>query len=181
LAEVVRAEVGDLMLLEVAPDVFGRIEFGGIGGKEMKFEATGLLGGKIADRATVMDAQTIPDNQQIAGDVAQQVPQKLDGLRGANRAGEKLEVEPEPGDAGHRRQGLPSKVILQDRRLAARRPGPGAMGPFAQSAFVDKDDGFALFPGFFFNAGQVTRFQCRMALSSRSSARPVGRWQLQPN
>ena len=35
--------------------------------------------------------------------------------------------------------------------------------------------------GRFFSSGQRWRFQRRMAASSRSRARPAGRWQLQPN
>jgi hypothetical protein len=55
------------------------------------------------------------------------------------------------------------------------------MGALAQSAFVDEDDGAPLAERFFLSCGQRTRFQYRMAFSSRSSARPVGRWQLQPS
>lgn len=181
MAEIVRAEVRDLVLFEMSPDVFGWIEFWGIGRKEMKLESAVLFVDEIANRVAAVNAQAVPNNQQIAGDVAQQVPQKLNRLGGADGAGEKLEIEPEQGDAGYRRQGLPSKVILQDWRLATRSPGPGAVRPLAQTAFVDKDEGFALLLGFFFSPGQVTRFQYWIAASSRSSARPVGRWQLQPN
>ena len=46
---------------------------------------------------------------------------------------------------------------------------------------VDEDDGAPLAERFFLSCGQRTRFQYRMAFSSRSSARPVGRWQLQPS
>jgi hypothetical protein len=55
------------------------------------------------------------------------------------------------------------------------------VGSFAQSAFVDKDDGSALLAGFFFMAGHRTSFQRWIAGSSRWVARPVGRWQLQPS
>src|SRR5215472_4699068 len=56
-----------------------------------------------------------------------------------------------------------------------------AMGSFAQSAFVDEDDGSALFLGFFLISGQRACFQRRILSSARSSARPTGRWQLHPN
>jgi len=51
----------------------------------------------------------------------------------------------------------------------------------AQSAFVDEDDGAALFVGFFLISGQRSCFQRRIFSSSRSKARPTGRWQLQPS
>jgi hypothetical protein len=55
------------------------------------------------------------------------------------------------------------------------------MRPLAQPTFVDEDDGAPLAERFFLSRGQRTRFQYRMASSSRSIARPVGRWQLQPS
>src|SRR6266571_8815237 len=51
------------------------------------------------------------------------------------------------------------------------------MGPFADPGFVYEDDGSALPGAVFFSAGQRFFFQCRMASSSRWTARPVGRWQ----
>ena len=53
------------------------------------------------------------------------------------------------------------------------------MGPLAQSAFVDEEDRAALAERFFLSWGQRTFFHCWIACSSRSRARPVGRWQLQ--
>src|SRR5215467_5706383 len=76
--------------------------------------------------------------------------EELDDLRTANASGKQAKVKVPPGDPRHRRQHLPVKVILQHRRLSPRRPGPTAMRSFAQSAFVDEDDGMALF-GLFFN------------------------------
>jgi hypothetical protein len=54
------------------------------------------------------------------------------------------------------------------------------MRALAQSTFIDEDDGSALFFGFFLSSGQRCFFQRRMDGSFRSSARPAGRWQLQP-
>ena len=108
-------------------------------------------------------------------------PRNSTHLRPADGAGIEPKVEIPPGDAGRRRQRLPVEVVLQHRSLSARRPGAHPMGPLAQSALVDEDDGAPLAERFFLSCGQRTCFQCRMACSSRSSARPVGRWQLQPS
>jgi len=94
---------------------------------------------------------------------------------------EKDESKVPPRYSRHRRQRLPVEMELQDRCLAARCPGATAMRSFAQSAFVDEDDRAALVFGLFFNAGQRACFHRRMLSSSRSSARPTGRWQLHPN
>src|SRR5215475_4627969 len=107
--------------------------------------------------------------------------EELDDLGTANGSGKQAKVKVPPGYPGYRRQHLPVKVILQHWRLSPRRPGPTAMGSFAQSAFVDEDDGTALFLGFFLISGQRSCFHRRILSSSRSSARPTGRWQLHPN
>src|SRR5207245_1344456 len=89
------------------------------------------------------------------------------------------EVEVPPGDAGRRRQHLPVEMMLQYRGLPARRPGPHPMRSFAQSAFVDEDDGAPLAEGCFLIRRHSAFFRWRIACSSRSSARPLGRWQVQ--
>jgi len=107
-----------------------------------------------------MARQTIPDDQQFAGDVAQEMSEKLNDLRAADGSRKQPEVEVPPGHPRNGRQGLPVKVILQHRRLPARGPGTAAVGTLAQSAFVDEDDGAAFVFGLFFNAGQRFCFHC---------------------
>ena len=128
-----------------------------------------------------MGLRTIPDHQQLAWQVAQQMTQEVHYFGRANGSLVKPEIEVPPSDAGHRREQLPIEMILQHRSLSARGPGAHPMGPLAQPALVDKDDGTPFAERFFLIRGQPTRFQSRMAFSSRSSARPLGRWQLQPS
>src|SRR5215831_19258040 len=93
----------------------------------------------------------IPNQQDVAGDVVEQMLQELDDLFGLDGAFEDLKVEIPPGDAGDDRQGLPVEMELKDGRLPARRPCAPPVGPLAQTTFVDEDDRPALFLGFFFN------------------------------
>jgi hypothetical protein len=53
-------------------------------------------------------------------------------------------------------------------------------GTFGQATFIHKDNRAAFFQGLFFNAGQVCFFQRAMAVSSRCTALPAGRWKLPP-
>ena len=94
---------------------------------------------------------------------------------------ENLEIEVPPGHPCGYGDRLPVEVVLQHRGVSPRRPGAAAMGPFAEPALVDENYDPALIFGLFFNSGQRAFFQRWMAFSSRSSARPVGRWQLQPS
>src|ERR1700752_2024334 len=107
--------------------------------------------------------------------------EKLDDLQAADGSGKEPKIKVPKRDSRHHRKRLPREVILQHRGLSLRRPGARAVWPFAQSAFVEEDDGEALFLAFFLISGQRFRFHWRTFASSRSSARPPGRWQLHPS
>ena len=128
-----------------------------------------------------MGLGAIPDYQQSARQMTQQMGKEVHHLRGADGSLVKPEIEVPPSDASEGRKHLPVEMILQPWGLSARGPRAHPMGPLAQPTFVDEDDGAPLAERFFLSRGQRTRFQYRMASSSRSIARPVGRWQLQPS
>src|SRR5271168_2985059 len=176
-----RAEVRQLVMFPIAPDVLHRIEFRGIGWQVVQHQAAPLLGDKFRDQAAAMSLGAIPDYQQSARQLTQQVRKELHHLWRTNGRWVKSKIEIPPGDASDGREHFPVKVILQHRSLSARSPGAHPMGPLAQPALVDEDDGAPLAEGFFLSRGQCTRRQYRIASSSRSSARPLGRWQLQPS
>jgi len=113
--------------------------------------------------------------------MAQQMAEKLDDLWTLDRLVVQLKVKIIKRDARNHAQRFPVEVMLQDRSLPARRPGAHFMRPGAEPAFVDQNDLAAFFLGFFLSAGQVSFFHSAMAASLRSSARPTGRWQLQPS
>ena len=169
------------MMFPIAPDVLHRIEFRRVGGQIFKLDPATLAGDELSHSPAAMGGRAIPDHQQLARQVAQQMAEEVHYFGSANGSWVKPEIEVPPSDAGHGREHFPVEVILQYRSLSARRPGAHPMGPLAQSALVDKDDGAPLAESFFLIRGHPTLFQYRMACSSRSSARPLGRWQLQPS
>lgn len=114
-------------------------------------------------------------------DVPRQLSEEDDGLLLANSLLEDLEVKVPQGHPGGHRNGFPMEVVLEHGSLTTRCPGATPMGPLAQSALVDEDDGTPFFFGFFLMAGQVLRFQSSMVSGFRSRARPAGRWGLQFN
>ena len=180
LAEVLGAEVGQFVLLGVAPDVFDRIEFGRVGWQVFQMDLSVCARHEVAHRSAAMNGQAVPDNQQPSADVPLQVLQKLDDLWRFDAAGKKPEVKIPDCQRGHRRKAFPVEGVLQHRRLAARRPGAHAVRSFRKAALVHKRDDSPLGQRFFFISGQRERFHFLMAASSRWTARPVGRWQLQP-
>jgi len=174
-------QVWQLMMLPVSPQILHRIQLGSVRGQELDRQAPATLGNELLDQTTPVLAQPIPDHEQPPGEVPQQVTEELHYLRSPDGPPEKLEVEPPPRHSCDRREVVPVKVVLQDRSLSSWSPGAADVGSLTQPALVDEDDGPTFFASFFLMAGQRYLFQCRMASSSRSKARPVGRWQLQPN
>ena len=173
-------QVGDLVGFKVAPHIFHRIEFGRIGGKPLDLDSA--MGGKdvVPDQPTAVNGSAIPEYQYFPRNVLLQMPQKLDDLVAFNAAGVDLEIEPPEGQTANDREAFPIEGLLEDGGLSTWRPGAHPRRPGTQAAFVNKDDGAALLLCFFFKAGHSTRCHFRMALSSRSTARRSGRWQLNP-
>lgn len=173
-------KIGNLMGLEVAPHVFDRIKLRRISGQQLDHPASLRLGHEAFDQGAAMNGSAIPQQENLAGDMPQEVLQKENDLGAFDAAGIKLEVEApqrQPADEG---KALPIESFLQKRGLPARSPSASAAGTRAQAAFVDEDDGLPVAAGFFFRAGHSTCFQRRMAFSSHSRARRSWRWQLKP-
>src|SRR5215469_4540158 len=128
-----------------------------------------------------MTLQSVPDHQELTGNMTQQVVKKLDDLGTADAAPKQSKVEAPPSYPRHGGQCFPIEVVLQHGCLAPWSPRTAAVRALTQSTFVDEDDSPIFVFGFFFNSGQRSRFQRLIFSSSRSKARPVGRWQLQPS
>src|ERR1022692_4958286 len=181
IGKIPGAAIGQLVVFEMSPDVFGGVEFRGIGRELLDLDRA-LEGFEVlANERRAMRGQAVPDYEQGFADLTPQGVEELDDLRALDRLGKEPEVEAPEGDPGDHRELMPVKVILQDRRLAARCPGAHASWPLAQSGLVYEDDDSALFCGVSFRTGQRVCFQRLIAASSRSSARPEGRWQEKPS
>src|SRR5216683_1444157 len=137
------------MLFPAAPNVLDRVEFWRVSGQALQFEPGPLAGDPVLDQAAAVSGKAVPDDQQPARDMTQEMSQKLDHLGTANGSRKEAEVETPPGYPGHRREQLPVEMILQQRGLSARRPSAAAVGSLAQPALVDEDDGLARPAGFF--------------------------------
>src|SRR5881409_3067938 len=137
------------MLFAIAPDVFDRIEFGRVSRQILQLDPAPLPAHKLPDQPTAMDRQPIPNHRELASDVSLEVAQELDHLRGFDTSGKESKIKIPDRDTRHRRKTFPIERVLQDWSLAAWRPGPHSVGPFAQAAFVHKHYRPALLEGFF--------------------------------
>jgi len=168
------------MSFEVAPHVFGGIEFRRIGGQPLDLDTAPGGSDIVSDQDAAVNRSPIPENEDLTANMPLEVSQKTDDLGAFNAARLNLEVEPPERQAANDREAFPVEGFLEDGRLPARSPGANPRGTGAQSAFIDENNGSPLLAGFFLMAGQATRFHLRIACSSRSTARRSGRWQLKP-
>src|SRR3982074_3179293 len=113
IGEVCGATVGEFVVLEMAPDVFSRIELGCIGRKLL--DLNGAVQGfqVVADERRSMDGQCGTDDQQGLADLLAEGVQELNDLWALDGAGENPEVETPEGDAGDDGQLMPVEVMLQ--------------------------------------------------------------------
>lgn len=129
----------------------------------------------ITNQMAAMAGKPVPDQQDRLSDLFDEVLEEVPDLLLPHASLIQTEVKLPEGDSGGHREIVPVELMLQDRCLAASGPRTHAMGPLAQSAFIDEDDGAVFFPGFFLRVGQVFCFQSAIAASFRSRARPTGR------
>src|SRR6516165_4270929 len=87
------AEVAELVLLQVSPDVFRRIELGSVGRQVLQLNGAVETLDVVAHQLTAMRGQPVPDHQHLAADVSTQGVQELDDLRSLDRSREESKVE----------------------------------------------------------------------------------------
>ena len=185
--EVQAGAIGERVELEIAPEVFDRIEFGRV--RRQQFRAqTRMFADEVLHLTGAVSRQSIPDEYCRGAQLPIELAQKLDDERRIDVSRVQPEIKmhgvacwrdaqcPDDGDL------LVQAVALPEHgRAAARTPAAAHQRRHQQPGFVDEHQ-----PGFqvrsvFFTRGQSTLTQRRMASSSRSMARRVGFCGLQPN
>lgn len=169
------------MALEVAPEVFHRIEFWSVGWQPFDGHSSTGAGNILSNQPAAVDRRPIPDDQKLPWDVTLQVFEELHDLGALDGALVDLKQTTPQSERPNDREALPIEGLLKHRSLTHWRPGPGPGGARAQALLVNVNDGATLAAGFFFMFGHSTRFQREIFFSLRSIARRAGRWQLKPS
>lgn len=118
-------------MFAVGPDVLHRVQFRRVGRQVLRIQTSFLIADKLLCDSTAMSRKPVPNQQDVAMDVAEQVFEKFNDLLGLDGLLENLKVEVPEGDASDDRKGFPVEMELEDRRLPSRRPGAPPMGPLA--------------------------------------------------
>lgn len=110
---------------------------------------------KILDRLSVVNGSSIPDDEQLALDLAQQEAEEADHVCAVIRRGLGLHVHASVSREGtDRRAMIPRQGDAEHRCLLAARPGPHVVGQQIEPGLVYPDDEALLVGGFFLSAGQ---------------------------
>jgi hypothetical protein len=182
VGEVLAADVAQFDVLEVGPDALVRVQIGGVAGELLQANPLGAsLGQEILDRLAAMDRGAIPEHQELAGEVAEEMLEEADDVRAL--VGVLLHVHQQPavrGDAADDRQVVAAQRQAEDGCLAARGVGPDGTGEQVEAGLVDPDDGPSFLVSPFLRAGQRSVRHASIAASFRWLARWTGFWTLQP-
>jgi len=186
LVNVGTREIRERFRLEVAPNVFDRIELGRVG-REMGVTRPDARK-EVSYVGRTVGIGSIPHQRHRRS----QMPIQL-FAEGEHRLGvevlldEQLKIETdcappwtdaEGGD--HRDFPAVTADVPQHRGPSARAPRASHHGQQEQPAFVDEDEPRSQAVGFFLMRGQSCLIQRRIPSSSRSQARRMGRCGVQP-
>src|SRR5579884_970471 len=180
LGEVLRAEVGHRMPLEVGPDVFDRVEFWGVRRQVLEGNGPTLGFHVLAHQAGAVSSKVVPDDQEFPPNSVGERFEELNYLWCFDRAREEAEVKAHEARPGDHRELLPTEGVLENRSLTFGSPGACATGTLGESRLVYEDDDSSLSRCDFFKAGHLLFFQSVIARSLRSRALPDGRCGLHP-
>src|SRR5574341_188726 len=181
---IVGPAVGELALRQ-CPDPFVRVQLRGVGGEPLEVQA-GELGAQGADEGALVDLAAVPQHDDVAPEVAQELPEKATDLSRMDVLVVELEVEAEalPPRADRQarddRDAVVALPVAQEWGPADRGPGPAHAGDEQEPGLVYEDEVGAQPRGVFFPRGHSSRFHRAMAVSSRWRARRSGFCGVQP-
>src|SRR6266404_32123 len=180
------AAIRQFLSLEIAPQVFHRVQVGGVTGQAFHSQPVPLASQVRLHDAALVSGQAVPDQGGLlAAQMPTQVAPEGDQALGVVAVGASLEIKtsapvvPAVGQGGTKRELLPVEGVNQDRCLAARRPGATNGRALGDAALILEDDpGFAA-PSVFFTAGHRSPTHWRTASLFRSRDCRAGRCKVQ--
>ena len=176
LFEVSSTKVLEFASLEQIPHAFLWVQLRSIPRQSLQMDAFGSpLSQKILDRLTAVNSSPIPDDQQVAWELAQKQLQEPHDIwpfvRGILDVHDQSSIQCKATDG---REMITGPFDLQHRRLPDRGIGPHRHGQQIKSRLIYKDDGALFRFGLFFSSTERCSRHSLMAVSSRWLARSTG-------
>ena len=88
------------MVFAMRPEIFDWVQFRCVGRQILDQQPASLITNEFLGDPATMGRQTIPHQQEVAGNVAQQMLEELNHLLGTDRFLKDLEIEIPEGQAG---------------------------------------------------------------------------------
>src|SRR5439155_17969473 len=160
--DVDRAEVRELAVLDVAPNLLDGIQLWSVARQSFDRHPRPLLSEILPHHAARVPTESVPDHDDVAAwEVALEGAQKADQRKIVVTAGPRLEVAaptpaiPAEGQGRRNRQARPVAArVGQNRRVAARGPGAADDRSMRDATLVVEDDPGSAAPRVFFTCGQ---------------------------
>jgi hypothetical protein len=182
VGQVGTADVAQFDSLEVVPDALIRIDVRRVARQGFEMDALRTAcGQELPDEVATMDGGAIPNHEQFALDVPQEMFEETDNVLAIERP--ILHQEQQPliwGDTADGRKMIACQRDAQHRRLSTRGVGTHDPGQQVEAGLIYPDNGAVFLSGFFLIAGQRSAYQAAIAASSRCVARRIGFWGVQP-
>ena len=173
---------------QVAPHPLVRVQLRGVAGQLLQPDAPGraltqpLLHRPAAHRPAAMDGCPVPNHQQLARYLFQQLFQKPDYVRPFVGVVLGCQVKLSGhADSADGAQALTAQLVPDYRGPAHRRPGAMQGGKQVKPRFVGPQDGPAFGYGLFLSSAKRRSRQSLMASSFRWEARSAGFCRLKPH
>jgi hypothetical protein len=167
--DIEATHVAQLDAFELLPEPLARIEFGSIGRQTLHMQPLCCpIREELSDGMATVDGSAIPDDDQAAGNLAQQVFQEGHHVRRVDRVVLAVEVQ-----LARRRQGADGREMIarpplaQDGCLPHRRIGAHHTGQGIEARFIYEEEALLLDLCPLLMASQVSSRQCAIAASSR--------------
>ena len=153
LADVLGGAVGQL-LLGVRPHKLVRVELGRVRGEAVDVEPGAALK-ELAHDPALVDRASVPEEDHLAAQVPQEVPEKPDDLHARDVGGVEVDIQPQAAiGRGHRegRDGgdpVAPVAVAREGSEAAGRPGLAEVRDEQEPAFVEEREMGATSSGVF--------------------------------
>jgi hypothetical protein len=134
---------------------------------------------EVLDRLSAIDRRSIPDDEQLAADLAQQHAQEAHDIERAIGVVLRLHKESPIGrETTHDGQMATGQRHAQERRLAVQRPRPHGHGKQVEAGLIYPDDGAPFSDRFFLRRASAPATMRQSPPHGGCVAHVAGRWTL---
>jgi hypothetical protein len=164
-------------VFQVTPQPFIGVEFRRVRWEKLEGDPLVILFDKPSHCDGPVGVDVVPNQDDSSAHMTQEMSKEDQDLLCRDRPGSHQDVEPSfVADPRDRRELRPAIAVADHGCLSSWGPSPDSGRDQTETGLVGENQRGFLLAGFFLIRGQSFLIQRSTAASSRSIARPVGRW-----